>query len=262
MQTLAIEGLHESLRGDVQIAVLLHVQIDHLRSRGSVLASEGRLRRRAVEKLQPVAEDPDRVFECQRGDLRVDGRDLDREDLDLRKLQRLQIGFESGLRLLLAEKRLTQEVDVHAHAGLAARVQVPGEKLPLGGQDDVGGLLPHLVFDQGNGDAGEIAAKGLEALEQRAIDGAEEPGHPLHVEDVGQLIRRPHRALGPKRLVGELRQGRLLVRAPHHPLELGLLLPLLWGLQVGAARLEQTGQVNGLLGSDGGSGSRIRLEAV
>ena len=182
-------------------------------------------------------------------------------DLELGKLQGLEVGLEPRLGLLLSEQRLAQVVDVHPHAGLAARLEVLRQKLPFRGQDHVGRLLAHLVLDERNGHARQVAPEGLEALEERPLHGAEEPGHSLHVEDVCQLVGGARGARGAKGLIRELGERRLVVRVLDHPLELRLLLLLLGRLQIGCALLEHAGEVRTLLRRCGGRSLRIGLEA-
>ena len=69
LETRPVERAHEGLRGDRQIRVLLHVEIDELRNLAAVGVPEAHARRLAVEQLQPVAQDRERVLERQRGKL-------------------------------------------------------------------------------------------------------------------------------------------------------------------------------------------------
>ena len=178
----------------------------------------------------------------ERRNLRVDRRDFDRDDFDLGLLQRGQIALQPVLGVVLAQERLAEIVDVHPHAFVAAGAQMLGQEIGLGGQDDVGRLLLHLVFDERHRDAGQIGAERLEALEQRAVERAEEAGHALHVENVDQLIGGAGRPLRAKGLVGELRERRLVVRRVDHAIELGLLAALLRRLQLGGPPAQRCGQ--------------------
>ena len=107
-----------------------------------------------------------------------------------------------------------------------------GQQLALGRQDDVRRFLLHPLLDQRHRHAGQIRAERLKAQEQRAIDRAEKPRHALHVENVNQLIGRPVRPPRAERLIGELRQRRLVVRRLDHPIQFRLLPPLLRRLQL------------------------------
>lgn len=60
------------------------------------------------------------------------------------------------------------------------------------------------------------------------------PRDPLHVEDVGELLGRAGGGLGPKGLIGQFDEGRLVGRVAQHPVELGLLPPF-------GSRLESDG---------------------
>ena len=63
----------------------------------------------------------------ERGNLRVDGRYFNGDDLDVREAQRVEVALQSVLGLVLAEQRLAEDVHVHAQAGLAAAVEVLGD---------------------------------------------------------------------------------------------------------------------------------------
>jgi hypothetical protein len=226
-----VQRAHEHLGGEVHVAVLLHVEVDELGNAGAVRSDMKEVSRRPVEHLHALAQHVHGVLARQRGDLRVDRRDLDRHHLDLRHLQALQDRLEPPCRLALAEDRLPEEVHVHAHALGATIGKVSGEQLRVGRQDDVGGLLPDLRLDQRHRDAGGEVGERLEALEHGAVEGPEEPRDALDVQDVHELVRH---SLGPLRaecLVGDLRQRRLVGGALQHPVELRLLVPLRRRLQ-------------------------------
>jgi hypothetical protein len=128
---------------------------------------------------------------------------------------------------------------------LLARAQVGGEQLGLGRQHHVGGLVVHLVLHQRHGDARQVAAKRLEAAQQRAIERREEARHALHVEDVGQLIGRASGRVRAERLVGQLNQRRLVGGVLDHAVELRLLASLLRRLQRDRALLQPARQRHG-----------------
>ena len=52
----AVERLEEGLDGDLEVAVLLHVEVDELRDAGTVGACEALLRGRANQQLEAIAE--------------------------------------------------------------------------------------------------------------------------------------------------------------------------------------------------------------
>ena len=241
------ERAHERLGRDRHVAVLLHVEIDELRDLGAVAASEAGLGGRAVEPLQPLAQDAQRVLARERIDLREDRRDLHRDDLDVRALQGAQVALQAPLRLGLAEEGLPEEVHVHAHALVAAGAQVRAQLVGLGGQHDVGGLAVQLPLDEGHRDARQVLAEGLEAAQQRAVERREEAGDALHVEDVRELIgRAPGRARA-ERLVGDAHQRDLVGRVLDHAVELRLLAALLGRLELAGPLLEPPRQRDGRL---------------
>ncbi len=124
LQPPAIEGAHEGLCGDRHVTVLFHVEVHELRNLRSVGALKGHLCRFAVEELQALTEHRNRVLERERGNLRIDSRDLDRNALDQRVLQRRQVGLQTPLRLLFSQQGLAKEIHVHAQTFLAACLQM------------------------------------------------------------------------------------------------------------------------------------------
>ncbi len=70
-----VEGAAERRRREVEVAVLLHVEVDELR--------RSRLARDEVEAAQPVGDRGDRRLERQRIDVARDGGDLDRDVVDV-----------------------------------------------------------------------------------------------------------------------------------------------------------------------------------
>ena len=121
------------------------------------------------------------------------------------------------------------------------------QQFRLGGQDDVGRLLPHLVLDQRHGHARRVAAERLKALQQRPLEGAEKAGDSLHVEDVDELVDGAVRGAGTEGLVGNLGQRRFVLRMPQHAVQLGLLPPFGRRLQLGRALLQPGGDEHCLL---------------
>ena len=247
LKSRPVEGAHEDLGGDPHVPVLLHVQVDELRHLRAVRPAKAQPRRLAIEWLQAVAQTLDRVLPGQGPDLGVDGRDLDREALDLRAPKHLLVGLQTFGDRPLAQQRLAQEVEVHPQPRLVARLEVGQQVLLLRGQDDVGGLLAQLLPHHRHRDPGEIASKGPEALEQGLVEGREEARDPLNVEDVDQLLCRPRGASRAQGLVGDLDQGRLVVGTAHDALELVLLAALLGRLQLGGPLLQDPREIDRLL---------------
>ena len=124
-QALAVEGPQKDLRSHRQVAILLHVEVHELGHHAAIPASKAPSGRSPIQQLQPVAKHGDGVLEGQRRDLRVDGGDLDRDDLNLRDLQRTQVQLQTPLGLGFSQEGLSQEVDVHPHPAGPASLQVP-----------------------------------------------------------------------------------------------------------------------------------------
>ena len=120
------------------------------------------------------------------------------------------------------------------------------KQLALGRQDDVRRLVLHPLFDERHRHARQIRAERLKAQQQRAIDGPKKPRHALHVENVDELIGRPMRPPRAERLIRELHQRRLVVRRLDHPIQLGLLPPLLRRLQLPRPLAQHARQVHRL----------------
>ncbi len=169
--------------------------------------------------------------------------------LDLGRLQRLQVCLQPPVGLLLAENGLAEEVDIHAHALGVPPAEVLQEQFRLGRQNDVGRLLAHLLLDQRHGHARRVAAEGLEALQQRPLERAEEARNALHVEDVDELVDGALGSVGAECLVGDLDQRRLVLRMVQHAVELGLLAAFGRSLQFGGTLLQPRGDEQCLLQS-------------
>ena len=124
-----------------------------------------------IEQFQPVAEDIDRMFAGERRDLRVDRRDLDRDDFDLGLLQCGQIAVDRD------EDRSSQGVDdhlrgLHRHAVLGLdRIRADVRR-----EDDVLRVQERMVFarrlfdidvDRGAGDLAAVQRLGERLLRRR-----------------------------------------------------------------------------------------------
>ena len=66
LQPRPLQRAHESVRRQPQVAVFLHVEIDELRHARAVRPREPLLRRRAIQRLQPVAQHAHRVLSRER----------------------------------------------------------------------------------------------------------------------------------------------------------------------------------------------------
>jgi len=77
-----------------------------------------------------------------------------------------------------------------------------------------------------------------------------------------ELIDRPIRYASPKRLVGHLDHGGLVVRCLDHPVEFRLLASLLRRLQLRGPSLQKTSEKDRPLNADGIRRSRIGLKPL
>ena len=247
LQTRPLQRPHEGLGGDTHVPVLFHVQVHELRHLGAVRAPEPHPGGLPIQQLQAVAQGLDRVLPRQRRDLGVDGGDLHRDALDLGALQELQIALQPPLHRLLPEHRLAEEVEIHAQPRLVPRPQMGQQMLLLSRQDHVGRLLPQLLLNHRDRHPGKVAPEGAESPEQGLVQPGEEPRNPLHIQDVDELIRSPRGIARAQGLIGDLNQGRLVVRAQRDPLQLILLPCLLSSQQLRGPLLQDAGDMDRLL---------------
>ena len=208
------------------------------------------MRRGAVEQLQAVAERGHGVVAGQGRYLRVDRRDLDRDDLDLGRLQALQVQQQAVPGFLLAEDRLAEEVDVHPHPLGVPCAEVWQQRRRLGRQDDVGRLPAHLLLDRVDGDCRCAGAELLQGPQEHLLQRIEVLRDALRLDDVNELAQGPPRRRGAEGLVGQEGQGGLVLGMLQHAVQFGLLPPLGRRLQGHDAVLQAGGQQQGLL--DGG----------
>src|SRR5262249_56950309 len=91
--------------------------------RMSVVMEEGLM----VERAQAILHPLDRVTERHQVDLARDGRDLDRDVLDVFEGQEREVGVEPARGLGLAEDRLVELVQIETDPGRSALGQVAVE---------------------------------------------------------------------------------------------------------------------------------------
>ena len=123
----AVEQPLKHRERELEVAVLLHVEVDELRRRRRGGARVER--REPVDDLGDGGVEPPRLV---RGDGR---RHLDRDVVDVVAAQQGQRAFDAAASLALAEHRLAEEVDVEPHA-VAAQPRDRGTEARLGGVDD------------------------------------------------------------------------------------------------------------------------------
>ena len=129
----------EDLERQVEVAVLLHVEVDEL---VVVLGSE------PVERAQPVEAAGDRALGVPRDDLAHERGDLDRDVVDVGTLEQPAGAVGATRRLVLAEDGLAEEVDVEPEALLPRGGEVPAE----GGVAGVDEQVPDHLAHPGAGD--------------------------------------------------------------------------------------------------------------
>ena len=194
-ELLLLQGGDEGLVGDLQVAVLLHVQVDELGHPGAIRPDEEVLLRHPVDGREPLDQGGHGVLEVERADLREDGRDLDRDVLDVRILHVADVGGQPVGRLPLAEHRLAQVVDVHADALGLAPLQVGVQFLVLARDDGPAAAGAHLLDELGHGHGGEVLAHADEHLHDQFLHPAEKGRHTLLGHQAGQLIGHPLRVV-------------------------------------------------------------------
>ena len=202
------------------------------------------------------------MFAGEGGNLGVEGGNFNGDDLDFGPLQALQVLLEAAFGFRFAQDGFAEEIDVHADAFAVAFAQVMREHFLLPGKNDVGGFLLHVLLDQREGHAGDVAAKGLEALHERAIHRAEKARDALHIEDVDQMFDGAGRFVGAEGLIGHLGQSGLVGRGLEHAVQFGLLAALGGGLQLRGALLQTSRQKDGLLRLDGMAGIRVGIKVL
>ena len=243
---LLFQGGDEGLVGDLQVAVLLHVQVDELGHPGTVRPDEEVLFGHPVDGREPLDQGGHGVLEVERADLREDGRDLDRDVLDVRILHVADVGGQPVGRLPLAEHRLAQVVDVHADALGLAPLQMGVQFLVLARDDGPAAAGAHLLDELGHGHGGEVLAHADEHLHDQLLHPAEKGRHALVGHQAGQLVGHPFRVVRAEALVDHAGEQYLVPRVGEQPFHLLLDVPLLLGEELVGAVLPLFGQGDGL----------------
>ena len=79
--------------------------------------------------------------------MRVDGRNLDRQTLQVRFLQSAQVSIHALGGSLFSQQGLAQEIYIHTHTGSLSITQVLGKNFFLGRENYIGRLPPHTFLD-------------------------------------------------------------------------------------------------------------------
>ncbi len=138
--SILVEHAHERLQGQLEVAVLLHVEVDERERCRTGGAS--------VEPTESVGDPLDRVLECERVEVGDDRRHLHRHVVDIGAVDALLdlpqplVGFGVG------EDRFAERVHVDPHGIGAALVEMAGEPRIFGGEHDAAGLAPDAPHDQ------------------------------------------------------------------------------------------------------------------
>ena len=113
LQPGVFEDAREHRDREVEVAVLLHVEVDEGRRRAAA-AGGGE-----VERQQTLDDGVDRLVESPHRDVARDRRDLHRDVVDIVAADELVDALEAAQRLVLAEHRLAEQVEVEPRPRLA-----------------------------------------------------------------------------------------------------------------------------------------------
>ena len=193
---------------------------------------------RAVERAQPLGHARHGGAKGDEVDLAEDRRDLDRDVLDVVAGEQREVGLQAARRLRLAEDRLAELVEVQPHARAAPLLEVAAEVLLLAGQDDVLRLVAQPAHDGRHHQARQVVRHGAAQQERDPLPPVHVLGHPVALEEVGELVGDALGAVAPEGLVGEGDGQLLAVRIGHHAGELAGLRVL---LRRSAARAPRAG---------------------
>ncbi len=155
LEARLVEHPAERLDGQVEIAVLLHVEVDEDRR----VALEGD----AVHRPQALGDAFDLVVERQHVEVGTQRGGLDRDVRDVGSAHPGAQRVQTALRLVVADDRLAEQVDVDAEPSGAAGLDVPGERGVTGGDDDAARLGADATADDGRhrswGDGGSDSSE-------------------------------------------------------------------------------------------------------
>lgn len=158
----------EDLDGHLEVAVLLHVEVDE--------GVRGRRLGGLVERAQPGQAALDGALGVPRADLADERGDLDRDVVDVGSLEQLAGALGAAGGLALAEHGLAEEVDVEAEPVLAGLRQVLAQARLAGVDEQVADHLLHPSAGGGHDDLGRDAGGAGAEPEQGTVDRAEEGG--------------------------------------------------------------------------------------
>ena len=243
-----VQNLAERGHREVEVAVLLHVEVDELRRDPSVGVAVPMAGGRPVERSEPLGDACHGRAKGDEIDLAEDRRDLHRDVLDVVASEQREVRLEAARRLRLAQDRLAELVEVQPHARPSPLLEVAAEVFLFAGQDDVLGLVAQSVHDGGHHQAGEVVRHGSAQEERGALPPVHVPGHPVALEEVGELVGDALGAVAPEGLIGERDRQLLAMRIGHHAGELLGLGVLFRGLLGARLAKERFGELDGAVG--------------
>ncbi len=257
VELVLVEHLAERGDGEVEVAVLLHVEVHELGRHPPVRVAIVMPLRLAVEGAQPVLHHLHGVAERGEVDLARHRGDLHRDVLDVVAGQQREIRLEPPRRLGLAQDGLAELVQVETDARGAALGEVAAQVRVLAGQDQRLGLVPQAGHDRRDHEARQVLAHQGAQREPDALPPLHEARRAVALEQVVQLIRDALRPAAAEGLVGERDRELLATRVLHQagePLGPRALVVRLTGARLAQQRLRQLDRAASSLPTDAGAG--------
>ena len=197
-QARVFEDAGEDRDREVEVAVLLHVEVDE-RPVG---------RRREIQRQQPLDDLVDHFVERPHRDVARDRRHLHRDVVDIGAADEVVDAVEPAQRLILTEHGLAEQVEVELRAALADRRDRRSEL--LGPARRRRGARPSRAAPDARSArraTGRIGATAPPTLHRTAQVPGQEPGHERR--DAAQIGCRGRQALGAHHAVDEAdREGQ------------------------------------------------------
>ena len=115
-----VEHLAEGRHREVEVAMLLHVEVDELGYPLPVGTPVLMTQSLTVEHAEPILDSLHGVTKGHEVDLAEDRRDLDRDVLHLLAREEGEIGLQPSRRLPLTQDCLAEQIEIEANAGGSA----------------------------------------------------------------------------------------------------------------------------------------------
>ena len=215
-----VEHFTEHVHGQVQIAILFHVEIDELRFATTVLLCG------PIDLPQSLLNRLERLTITRHADLADDRAEFDRHIGHFRVAQLVEVKLPASIGLVVAENGFAQLIEVDANALSRSLAEVVGKLRRFGRDDYIRRLLADLLIDLGHYETRRNAREQvacpelgtIPALEKfgvaEAIDQSLKPlGRAVRLFDFQNLIRHDDRELFARFVL-------------HHPGHLGRVCPL------------------------------------